>query len=128
MNDVHPNIAVLSQFDPTNAAGSADVLSETVTWHFFNPRLPDLQGDYVGPHRLGHFFGTLNELTNGTFKVNPISITPVGDELLVAHCRNSMILDGQPIETDAVVVWRIVNGKIAEVWDIPAVYQAPATT
>jgi predicted SnoaL-like aldol condensation-catalyzing enzyme len=30
-------------------------------------------------------------------------------------------LEGSSIEFDAVVVWRIVNGKVAEAWDIPAV-------
>ena len=28
------------------------------------------------------------------------------------------------LEIDAVVVWRIVGGKIAEAWDIPAVHTA----
>ena len=31
-----------------------------------------------------------------------------------------MRLRGQPIATDVVVVWRIVAGRITEVWDIPA--------
>ena len=33
-----------------------------------------------------------------------------------------MVLEGEQIETDAVVVWRIVEGKIVEAWDIPAVH------
>jgi len=33
-----------------------------------------------------------------------------------------------PIETDAVVVWRIVGGRLAEAWDIPAVNTARPQT
>ena len=39
-----------------------------------------------------------------------------------------MVIEGAPIEIDAVVVWRIVGGQIAEAWDIPAVNTARAQT
>ena len=122
MADTHPNVALLSRFDPANVAGIADVLSEDFVWHFFNPRLPDLQGDHVGRDRLQVFFQKMHELTDGTFKVNPVSITAVGDELVVVHAKNTMVIEGQPIEIDAVVVWRILDGRIVEAWDIPAVH------
>ena len=52
-------------------------------------------------------------------------MTAVGDELVVTHTKNRMTLQGRPIATDVVVVWRIVDGRIAEVWDIPSVHTAP---
>ena len=127
MTEEHPNIALLKRFDPTNIAEAADVLAEDVVWHFFNPRLPHLQGDYVGRSALQAFFQKMAEQTHGTFKVTPVSVTPVGDELLVTQTRNEMTLDGQRIETDVVVVWRIVNSRIAEVWDIPSVHATSTT-
>jgi len=33
-----------------------------------------------------------------------------------------MTLQGRPVAIDAVAVWRIVDGRIAEVWDIPSVH------
>jgi hypothetical protein len=33
-----------------------------------------------------------------------------------------MVLEGIPLEIDVVVVWRIVDGKIVEAWDLPAVH------
>ena len=122
MTDTHPNVALLSRFDSSNVAGAADVLSEDFVWHFFNPRLPDLQGDHVGRDRLQVFFQKMHELTDGTFKVNPVSITAVGDELVVVQTKNTMVVKGQSIEIDAVVVWRILDGRIVEAWDIPAVH------
>ena len=122
MNHEHPNIAILSKFDPTNVAGAADILAEDAVWHFFNPLLPDVQGDYVGLKGFQDFFKNIGGRTDGTFHVNPVSATAIGDELVVVHSKNTMVLEDQPIEIDVVVVWRIVNGKITEVWDIPSVY------
>ena len=68
------------------------------------------------------FFGKLGAMTRGTFSVTPITATPVGDELIVNHNRNTLTVDGQTIETEVVVVWRVVDGRLAEVWDIPSVH------
>lgn len=122
MTDEHPNITLLKRIDPRDIAGAADVFAEDVVFHYFNPVLPDIQGDYVGLAGLQAFFGKIASLTRGTFKVNPVSTTLAGDELVVVHSKNTMILEGQQIETDVVVVWRFVDGRIAEVWDIPSVY------
>ncbi|MEK6152476.1 nuclear transport factor 2 family protein [Flavobacteriaceae bacterium 3-367] len=122
MNQEHPNIAVLKKLDLTNIAGAADLLAEDAVFRYFNPRLPDVQGDYVGPKGFQAFFEKIGGLTKGTFKVNPISIFAAGDELVVVHSKNTMTLEDQQIATHVVVVWRIVDGKIKEVWDIPSVY------
>jgi ketosteroid isomerase-like protein len=124
----HPNISVLKQLDLGNLAEAADLFTEDFVWHFFNPRLPDLQGDYVGIDGLQAFFEKLGAATGGTFQVEPVSITPVGDELLVVHARDKLAIGGMRIELDAVVVWRIVGGRITEAWDIPSVYTAHPQT
>ena len=59
--------------------------------------------------------------TDGTFKVKPLYITPFGDEFVVTHVRDTMAFNGKRMEIDAIVVWRMVDGKIKEAWDIPAV-------
>ena len=122
MAEEHPNITLLKKFDPANLAGAADVFSEDVIWHFFNPLLPDMQGDHVGRAGIRAFFEKMAELTRGTFKVNPVSVNAVGDELLVSQTRNTLTIEGRTIESDVVVVWRIVDGRITEVWDIPSVH------
>ena len=33
-------------------------------------------------------------------------------------------MEGRQIETDVVVVWRIVDGRISEAWDIPSIHAA----
>ena len=34
----------------------------------------------------------------------------------------TLTLGDEKIETDVVVVWRIVDGRVREVWDIPSAY------
>lgn len=120
----HPNLALLNRVDHTNLAACADVFAQDVIWRFFNPKLPDVQGDYVGLAGIQEFFEKLMVRTEGTFEIRPVSATPVGDELVVVTTKNRLTLDDMRVETDVVVVWRFVDGKIAEVWDIPSVYAA----
>lgn len=128
MIEEHPNIGILKRFNPANPDTLAEVLAQDFIWHYYNPELPELEGDYFGLSGLADFFNRLAGRSNGSFKVNPISITPMGDELVVTHVKDNMTLNGRQIEVEAVVVWRIVDGKIKEAWDIPAVHTAEIST
>jgi len=124
----HPNVSLLNRLNPADVAQSADIFSENFVWHFFNPQMPDLEGDYRGLEGLQLFFEKLAMLTKGTFEVNPVSVTPIGNELVIAHVKDRMILDHTSVELDAVVVWRVVDGLLTEAWDIPSVYTEPLQT
>lgn len=93
---------------------SADLFAEGFIWHYFNPKLPDIEGDYVGVTGLKKFVQGLHGQTAGTFEVEPVNATPIGDELILVHVRNSMQYNGESISIDAAVVWRIVDGQFAE--------------
>ena len=122
MNKEHPNIAILKKFDPKNIDTAADILAPNAEFHFFNPMLPEIKGTYIGLEGFRDFFQKMGEVCHHCFKVNPVSITAIGDELVVVHSKNKMIMDERELEVDAVIVWRIVDGKIAEVWDIPSIH------
>ena len=124
MSKEHTNVSLLQRLDLGNLADCADLFAEDFVWHFFNSTLPDVEGDYVGLAGLQAFFDKLGGATGGTFSVEPVSITPFGDELVVTCVRDTMALGGTAIEVDAVVVWRIVGGRLAEAWDIPAINTA----
>lgn len=116
--ETHPAIAVLEQLDTSDIAASAHLFADNVVWHYSNPNLPELQGDYVGTVGIAGFFATLADKSHGTFRIEPVSATPVGPELVVVQSRNTLTLDAQIVTVDVVVVWRVVAGQIAEVWDI----------
>lgn len=118
---MHPNMHLLMKLDIQNLDACRDVFADNFIWHYFNPILPELDGDHFGIEGLKGFFAKLNEESNSSFHVNVIEARPVGDELVVTEVCNRMDLEGDAIEFDAVVIWRIVSSKIAEAWDIPAV-------
>ena len=118
MTDNHPNLALLQQLDRHNMAASAHLFADDAVFHYFNPNLPDLQGEHVGPDGIRDFFEALAERSKGTFQIEPVSATPVGNELVVVQSRNTLTLEDRTITIDVVVVWRIKEGRIVEVWDI----------
>lgn len=118
MTEISPAMAVLGQLDTGDIAASAHLFSEAAIWHYSNPNLPDLQGDYVGPAGIRAFFAALAETSRGTFRIEPVSATPVGPDLVVVQSRNTLRFEGRSVTVDVVVVWRIVAGRIVEVWDI----------
>jgi ketosteroid isomerase-like protein len=118
MTGEHPNVSLMKRLDPSNLAGAKDLFAEDAVYHYFNPNLPDLQGDHVGLDGIRSFFEIIGERSRGTFKVNPVSVTAVGDELVVTQTRNTLTFDDRDIALDVVVVWRILDGRIVEVWDI----------
>ena len=118
MTEDHPNIALLKRFDPRDMAAAADLFSDDAVFHYFNPNLPELQGDHVGPDGIRAFFESLAGMSRGTFRIEPVSATPVGSELVVVQSRNSLTLGKRTVVLDVVVVWRFAEGRIAEVWDI----------
>lgn len=119
----HPNIAVLEKLDMHNLETCADIFTEDFVWHYFNPKLPGVQGDYRGVGEFKGFFTKLGGMTGNSLQVTPISAQAVGDELVVVQTCNRITFEGRTIEFDVVVVWRFVEGKIAEAWDIPSVFQ-----
>jgi len=82
--------------------------------HYFDLDLQDLAEEDRGVQGFKSFFEILAKKTSGEFKVEPVATTRVDEELVIVHSRNTMELEGKSIAVDVVVVWRIVNAKIAE--------------
>ena len=120
-DDMHPNLSLMKHLNLKDLDACETMFADDFVWHYFNQRMPEIDGVYRGVDGLKNFFAKLGKNSNGDFEVNPIDIRTAGDELVVTQVRNCMTLDSTSFEFDAVVVWRIVNGKLAEAWDIPAV-------
>ena len=122
---VQTNLSLLERLVkllPNDLNRAQDLLADTFVWHYFNPELPEIAGDYKGLQGFQAFFEKLAVVTNDTFDVKIHQVFPVGEELVVVHANPSMRFAGDLLELDAVVVWRIVGDRIAEAWDIPAIY------
>jgi ketosteroid isomerase-like protein len=98
-----------------------DLFADDFVFHFFNPRLPELAGDHHGLDGLSSFFKRLREGSDSGFHNEPHSLTPYGDELVVAYATNTISFAGTMLDVDAIVLWRVFGGRIHEAWDIPAI-------
>lgn len=124
MNTYEDNIALIADLDvPNGLDQSRDAFAADFTWTYINPLLPDLDGTYHGLDGFKRFFDELGQLTDNTFSVEKAAIRALGPELVIVDAKPSMVIGGQAIETDAAVVWRIRDGRLAGAWDIPALYQ-----
>ncbi|MDB9528492.1 nuclear transport factor 2 family protein [Oscillatoria sp. CS-180] len=122
---VNKNLLLLQRLEklvPHDLESAQDLIGDNFVWHYFNPALPEIAGDYMGLSGLQEFFQKLSRLTEGTFKVETHQVIPVGEELVVVHANPSMTFDDKSFELDAVVVWRIVDDRITEAWDIPSIF------
>ena len=123
--NVDANLEALAQVGELIRTGFADrddhPLADDFVFHFFNAQLPDLNGDHHGFDGIAELFARLDELSDSGFRQVHHSLTPCGDELLVAFVTNTVGFDGTDIDVDAVVVWRVFDGQVHEAWDIPAV-------
>ena len=98
-----------------------DLFADDFVFHFFNPRLPQLSGDHHGLTGIRSLFERLRRDSDTGFQTTPHSLTPFGDELVVAYATNTVSFAGAELDIDAVVIWRVFGGRIHEAWDIPAI-------
>ena len=69
MTSSHPNVELLMKLNLRDLDASAALFSDDFVWHFFNPKLPDVQGDFVGVDGLKSFFAAMAGKTEGSFNV-----------------------------------------------------------
>ena len=98
-----------------------ELFARDFVFHYINPNLVALDGDHHGYDGFRSFFEPLHQGSDTGFHNEPHSLTPYGDELVVAYATNTVGFAGTALDVDAIVVWRIVDGRISEGWDIPAI-------
>lgn len=122
MDSEHSNaILVRSHYKALAAGDMATVFGgwhDDIVFHYNGNN--EQRGDYVGKMAVMQFFASLAAGSGGTFRLEPGTIASVGDELVVQEVQISMTWDGQSVAGPGVVVSRVVDSKVTEIWDIPA--------
>lgn len=77
-------------------------------------------GHFVGPDGMRRHGQQMRDLTSGTFKAAPRATILVDDDFALVPTRvRASRPDGRQLDMDAFGVWRFVDGKIAEHWEMP---------
>lgn len=111
-------IDVVGQYGAAMAAGDMAALAATFSpdavWH--QPGANQVSGDHIGPDAILAHLGRFMELSGGTFALETESATESGD-LVSATVRFRAQREGQPdLDQHGVDVFRVADGRIAEVW------------
>jgi uncharacterized protein len=124
----HPNETVV--LDAYEAFAEQDgerlfsLFADDVAFHV--PGRSAISGAHRGRDGVVALFGQLDTLTEGTFELEPQHVV-AGDEFVVALVVSVAEPEGRAYEGRDVHVWRVAEGKLAELWVHPGdQYEADA--
>jgi ketosteroid isomerase-like protein len=114
----HPNLDLMRRGYAAYTSGDLEtisqLLSDDVVWHV-SGRSP-LSGDYSGKEQVFGFFGKLQELSDGTSRVEVHDLL-ADDDHGVAIVTQSGTRDGRSYEGRVTHVLHLRDGKVTEFWD-----------
>jgi ketosteroid isomerase-like protein len=114
----HPNLDLMRRGYAAYTSGDLETISQLladdVIWHV-SGRSP-LSGDYTGKEQVFGFFGTLQELSGGTSRVEVHDLL-ADDDHGVAIVTQSANRDGRSYEGRVTHVLHLRDGKVTEFWD-----------
>jgi uncharacterized protein len=118
----HPNEDLLREGYAAFGRGDLDALQNQffapdITWHF--PGKSPFAGDYQGVAEVLGWLARTFELSGGTIRVE-LNDVLANDELAVALVTINAQREGKELADGSVQVYRVRDGKIAEVWNHPA--------
>jgi ketosteroid isomerase-like protein len=122
-----PEALVQALYRAINAGEPADglgMLAEDVLWH----RPPDVPvtGTVEGAEKVGKMWRAFTENVTG-FEINPSRLELSGDMVLAPITMRGTGKDGKsPFEFGGAQVFRIEDGRIAEVWEFRSLPEARA--
>jgi len=114
----HPNLELLRRGYAAYDSGDLDTINELfaddLVWHIAGHS--PLSGDYTGKEQVFGFFAKIQELSDGTSKIE-IHDLLADDEHGVALVTESATRNGRTHEGHAAHVFHISGGKVTEFWD-----------
>ena len=119
--DEHPHVARVREYFDTFAAGDLDALgkffSDDVVWHVAG-RHP-LSGDYRGREAIRRYFGTVQELSEGTLVLETRAVM-TSDEHIGLFVRVTGERDGRRLDVEMAEAFTVgPDGTWTEFWAMP---------
>jgi hypothetical protein len=114
----HENVTKMRQAYAAFGKGDFDALTELwaedIRWH--EPGHTAFAGTYVGPQSIFEMFGKIMEMTEGSFRVEPLTLL-ADDNWAVAVVTTTAHRGGKTLETLSSHLTRMVDGRAVEFWD-----------
>jgi ketosteroid isomerase-like protein len=114
----HPNAQLVwraaDAFQRGDLATFATCYADEAVWHV--PGEGPLSGEYRGTESILALFARAYGLSGGTLRVEPLDVM-ASESHAVLWQHVSGVRDGRTLEVDEALVFRIVDDRIAEVWE-----------
>jgi uncharacterized protein len=114
----HPNVQRMRDgyvaFGKGDLAPLEDLLTEDVVWHVAGRS--DLAGTYEGRTAVFEFFGKVMERTEGSFRVEPLTLL-ADDYFGCAAVRITAHRGDRHLDVMNLQASRLQDGRVAEFWD-----------
>lgn len=115
---MHPNEALIRKgyaaFVERDVDSLREFLHPDVIWHVAGSS--PLAGVYKGQDELLPIFGLIDKLTDATFNIAAREMLPSDDHVVVLTTITAK-KDDRVLDLDGVAVFKIVDGRAAEVWN-----------
>src|ERR1700677_1592868 len=119
------NIAVVRRGYEAFGKGDIETLKALFTadanWHA--PRAGVLPGNYLGAPAILGYFGQLAQETEGSIRVEPLTMAASGDHVFVLN-RVTGTRKGKTLDAQGVLLFTVASGVVTEVIDFQADYPA----
>ena len=121
------NIAVVRRGYEAFAKGDVETLktlfSESANWRALGAGV--LSGNYRGVQAILGFFGQIARETQGTMRVEPLTMAASGNSVFVLQ-RVTGTRNGKTLDTRSVLFFTLANEIVTEVVEFPSDYPAYA--
>jgi len=111
-------IDVVGQYGAALAAGDMEALAATfaadAVWH--QPGAHQASGEHIGPDAIIAHLGNLMQLSGGTFVLETDAVTESGDLVAATVRFRGQRPGAEDLDQHGVDVFRVADGRIAEVW------------
>jgi uncharacterized protein len=92
-----------------------EILADDIVWHV--PGRSQIAGDYQGPEAVMGFFGKLQELSGGSFRLEMHDLIASEDHV-VALCTQHGNRNDKTMNAAGAHVWHLRDGKATEFWGL----------
>jgi ketosteroid isomerase-like protein len=114
----HPNVQHLRDgyvaFGKGDLVALRDLMTDDVRWHV--PGHTALSGTYEGQTAVFEFFGRVLQLTEGSFRVEPLTLL-ADDHYGAAPVRITAHRGDRHLDVMNIQAGRLRDGRVAEFWD-----------
>ncbi|HUP75536.1 MAG TPA: nuclear transport factor 2 family protein [Acidimicrobiales bacterium] len=117
----HPNEDLVRRGYEAFSSGDMDTLAQVMSADVVHrvPGKHQLSGEYKGQASVFGYYGKLNELTDGNFRVELQSVQAKGDNEVITQHRNIGQRAGKNLDEIETLAFKVANGKITELEEKP---------